>query len=596
MSECAARIAELRKLMKDRGIDAYIIPTADYHQSEYVSAHFKAREYMTGFTGSFGTAVITQNDGGLWTDGRYFTQAGNELAGSGVRLMKLHVDGTPAMTDWIISRVPAGGTVGFDGRTVSMQDGREYTDVFGAEGISIQSSMDLVGEIWKDRPALSVKPCFYLEEKWTGESTSDKLSRVRAKMDECGADVHIIAAIDDICWLLNFRGDDIDFFPLVLSYAAVYKDHVDLYIDERKLNDEIRSHFKEDGVIIKPYNDIYDDVKKIPENMTALIDPARFNHELASSLNCATVEDHNPTVLMKSMKNPVEIKNIKNAELKDSVALTKFICWVKNNYDKMQITELSASEKLTSLRREQEGYIRDSFAPLQAYGEHAAMMHYSPTAASDVVLKEGGMLLSDTGGGYYEGSTDITRTTVLGHIEPRLKKYYTAVYRAGQHLAAAKFLYGNHGWSLDVLCRQPIWDLGLDFQCGTGHGFGYLGCIHEPPVGFRWYVVPERDEHHQFEEGMCVTIEPGIYEEGDFGIRIENNVVTVRDEKNKYGQFMRFEMLTFVPIDLDAIDPEELTRSEREWLNDYHRQCYEKLSPFMTEEENEWLREYTRAI
>lgn len=592
----AARIAELRKLMKDRGIDAYIIPSADYHQSEYVSAHFKAREYMTGFNGSLGTAVITQNDGGLWTDGRYFTQAKNQLEGSGVRLMKLHVEGTPELTDWIISNVPAGGTVGFDGRTVSVQDGREYMEVFGAKGIGVQSSMDLVGEIWTDRPPLSEKPCFYLEEKWTGESTAHKLSRVRAKMDECGADVHIIAAIDDVCWLLNFRGDDIDFFPLVLCYAAVYKDHVDLYIDERKLNDGIRSHFAEDGVVLKPYNDIYEDVKKIPENMTALIDPARFNHELACSLKCRKVEDHNPTVLMKAMKNPVEIRNIKNAELKDSVALTKFIFWIKNNYDKMEITELSASAKLTSLRREQEGYIRDSFAPLQAFGEHAAMMHYSPTPETDVVLKEGEMLLSDTGGGYYEGSTDITRTTVLGHIEPRLKKYYTAVFRANQHLSAAKFLYGNHGWSLDVLCRQPIWDLGLDYQCGTGHGFGYLGCIHEPPTGFRWYVVPERDEHHQFEEGMCVTIEPGIYEEGDFGIRIENNVVTVKDEKNKYGQFMRFEMMTFVPIDLDAIDPEELTKSEREWLNDYHRQCYEKLSPYMTDEENEWLREYTRAV
>lgn len=596
MTENAKRVAKLRELMKAEGIDAYVIPTADFHQSEYVGEHFKARAYITGFTGSYGTAAIAMDDAGLWTDGRYFTQANTELEGSGVHLMKMFVDDTPSTTEWLAQTIPAGGRVGFDGRVLSMGEGQEYEEVLGAKGIDIEYMVDLVDDVWEDRPPLSEKPCFYLEEKWTGESTASKLARVRAKMDECGATVHIIASLDDVCWLLNFRGDDIDFFPLVLSYATVWKDHVDLYMDERKLNDEIRAHFAEDKVIVHPYNDIYEDVKKIGADETVLIDPMKMNYALYKSLPCKVVEGPNPTILMKAMKNPVEIENIKKAELKDSVALTKFIYWVKNNYDKTEITELSASDKLTSLRREQKGYIRDSFEPLQAFGEHAAMMHYSPSPKTDVVLKEGEMLLSDTGGGYYEGSTDITRTTVLGHIGPQMKKYYTAVFRAMQHLSAANFLYGNHGWSLDVLCRQPVWDLNKDFQCGTGHGFGYLGSIHEPPTGFRWYIVPSKNEHHQFEEGMCVTIEPGIYEEGDFGIRIENNVVTVKGEKNKYGQFMHFETMTFVPIDLDAIDPEELTRSEREWLNDYHRQCYEKLSPFMTDEENEWLKKYTRAI
>ena len=596
MTENAKRVAKLRQLMKEQGIDAYVIPTADFHQSEYVGEHFKARAYITGFTGSYGTAAIAMDDAGLWTDGRYFTQANTELEGSGVHLMKMFVDDTPSTTEWLAETIPAGGKVAFDGRVLSMGEGQEYEEVLGAKGISIEYMVDLVNDVWEDRPPLSEKPCFYLEEKWTGESTASKLARVRAKMDECGATVHIIASLDDVCWLLNFRGDDIDFFPLVLSYATVWKDHVDLYMDERKLNDEIRAHFAEDNVIVHPYNDIYEDIKKIGADETVLIDPMKMNYALYKSLPCRVVEGQNPTILMKAMKNPVEIENIKKAELKDSVALTKFIYWVKNNYDKIEITELSASDKLTSLRMEQEGYIRDSFEPLQAFGEHAAMMHYSPSPETDVVLKEGEMLLSDTGGGYYEGSTDITRTTVLGHIGPQMKKYYTAVFRAMQHLSVANFLYGNHGWSLDVLCRQPVWDLNKDFQCGTGHGFGYLGSIHEPPTGFRWYIVPSKNEHHQFEEGMCVTIEPGIYEEGDFGIRIENNVVTVKGEKNKYGQFMHFENMTFVPIDLDAIDPEELTRSEREWLNDYHRQCYEKLSPFMTEEENAWLREYTRAI
>ena len=596
MTQVTERLRRLRELMQERGIDAYVVPTADYHQSEYTGEFFKAREYITGFTGSYGTAVITAEDGGLWTDGRYFTQAENQLSGSGIRLMKLFVDDTPSVTEWLVQNVPEGGKVAFDGRIMSMGEGREIEDALAAKGISIDFMADLIGEIWDDRPPLSCKPCFFLEEKWTGESTAHKLGRVRDKMTQCGATVHVLASLDDICWLLNIRGDDIDFFPLVLSYCLVWHDHADIYIDERKLDQRIRDEFAACDVRIHAYNDIYEDVSRIGAEETAMIDPMKLNYALYKSLACKVTEAPNPSILMKAMKNPVEIANIRNAALKDSVALTKFICWVKNNYDKTEITELSASAKLTSFRMEQEGYIRDSFEPLQAFGEHAAMMHYSPSEATDVVLREGGMLLSDTGGGYYDGSTDITRTTVLGHISPELKKYYTAVFRAVQHLSSAKFLYGNHGWSLDVLAREPIWELDLDYQCGTGHGFGYLGSIHEPPTGFRWYIVPSKNEHHQFEEGMCVTIEPGIYEEGDFGIRIENNVVTVKGEKNKYGQFMHFEDLTFVPIDLDAIDPEELTRAEREWLNDYHSKCYDKLSPFMTDDEREWLREYTRAI
>ncbi len=596
MSIYAERVAKLRTLMREQGIDAYIIPTDDFHQSETVGDHFKAREYITGFTGSYGTAVIASDEAGLWTDGRYFTQAENQLDGSGIRLMKMFVDDSPTIEEWLAETVPSGGKVAFDGRVMPMGDGKELEEMLGEKGIGIEYMTDLVNDVWEDRPPLSDKPCFYLDEKWTGESSASKLAKVRAKMDEYGATVHIIASLDDVCWLLNFRGDDIGFYPLVLSYAVVWKDHADVYVDERKLNDEIREHFAEDAVTVQPYNAIYDDVRKIPAGETVLIDPMKINYALFRSLQCNAVEGQNPSILMKAMKNPVETENIRKAELKDSVAITKFIYWVKNNYDKTEITELSASEKLTSLRKEQEGYINDSFEPLQAFGAHAAMMHYSPSPETDVVLREGGMLLSDTGGGYFEGSTDITRTTVLGSIVPQMKKYYTAVYRAVQHLSSANFLYGNHGWSLDALCRQPIWEMNKDFQCGTGHGFGYLGSIHEPPTGFRWYIVPSKNEHHQLEEGMCLTIEPGIYEEGEFGIRIENNVVVVKGEKNRYGQFMHFENLTFIPIDLDAIDPEELNTVEKEWLNEYHRQCFEKLSPFMTDEENEWLREYTRAI
>ena len=590
------RIAKLRALMAEKGIDAYVVPTADFHQSEYVGEHFKARKYITGFSGSYGTAVICQDDAGLWTDGRYFFQATNELEGSGVRLMKMFVGDTPSVTEYLADKIPEGGKVGFDGRVLSMDEGKEYEDALSPKNISIDYEEDLIDQIWEDRPPLSDKPAFFLEEKYSGESSAHKLERVRKIMKDNGATVHIIASLDDTGWLLNVRGDDIDFFPLLLSYSIVRMDGVDLYVDETKLNDRILEEFKKVNVTLHPYNDIYEDIKKLDASETALIDPMKMNYALYKNIPCKIAEAANPTILMKAMKNDVELENIKEAHIKDGIAITKFMYWIKTRYDKEDITELSSADKLTSLRAAQEGYIRDSFEPLCAFADHAAMMHYSPSKETDVVLKEGAMFLNDTGGGYYEGSTDITRTFILGSIDQDMKKYFTAVIRAMMNLSRANFLYGCHGYNLDVLVRQPIWDLNIDFQCGSGHGVGYLGNVHEPPTGFRWYVVPSKNEHHQLEEGMVITDEPGIYEDGKFGIRIENEFIVKKGELNKYGQFMHFETITFAPIDLDGIDPEEMTKSEREWLNNYHKDVYEKIGPHLTDEEREWLKEYTRAI
>ena len=583
------RIAKLRALMAEKGIDAYVVPTADFHQSEYVGEHFKARKYITGFSGSYGTAVICQDDAGLWTDGRYFFQATNELEGSGVRLMKMFVGDTPSVTEYLADKIPEGGKVGFDGRVLSMDEGKEYEDALSPKNISIDYEEDLIDQIWEDRPPLSDKPAFFLDEKYSGESSAHKLERVRKIMKDNGATVHIIASLDDTGWLLNVRGDDIDFFPLLLSYSIVRMDGVDLYVDETKLNDRILEEFKKVNVTLHPYNDIYEDIKKLDASETALIDPMKMNYALYKNIPCKIVEAANPTILMKAMKNDVELENIKEAHIKDGIAITKFMYWIKTRYDKEDITELSSADKLTSLRAAQEGYIRDSFEPLCAFADHAAMMHYSPSKETDAVLK-------DTGGGYYEGSTDITRTFILGSIDQDMKKYFTAVVRAMMNLSRANFLYGCHGYNLDVLVRQPIWDLNIDFQCGSGHGVGYLGNVHEPPTGFRWYVVPSKNEHHQLEEGMVITDEPGIYEDGKFGIRIENEFIVRKGELNKYGQFMHFETITFAPIDLDGIDPEEMTKSEREWLNTYHKDVYEKIGPHLTDEEREWLKEYTRAI
>lgn len=598
MSTVAERVASLRKLMEQQGIDAYVVPTADFHQSEYVGEHFKARMYLSGFSGSYGTVVVAKDEAYLWTDGRYWFQAEHELEGSGIGLQKMFEPGVLSVTEWLAENVPAGGKVGFDGRVLSMEEGQEYEEALAEKKIQIEYSVDLINDIWTDRPPLSTKPAFFLEEKYSGESTAHKLERIRKAMKEAGATAHVIASLDDVCWTLNVRGDDIDFFPLMLSYAVITETAMEVYVDENKLNEQIKSELAKNNVHIHPYNDIYADVRKMSEEEVFMIDPMKMNYALYKDIPAGAkiVEKANPSILMKAMKNDVELENIKNAHIKDGVAITKFMYWVKNRYDKETITELSSIDYLTKLRAAQEGYIRDSFEPLCAYKDHAAMMHYSPSEESDVKLEGGAFFLNDTGGGYYEGSTDITRTFVLGSVDDEMKKYFTAVVRAMMSLSRATFLYGCYGYNLDILARGPVWDLMKDFKCGTGHGVGYLGNVHEPPTGFRWYIVPSKNEHHPLEPGMVITDEPGIYEDGWFGIRIENEFIVREAEKNKYGQFMNFETITFAPIDLDGIDKEYMTKPEVEWLNDYHAKVYEKISPYLTEDEKVWLKEYTRAI
>ena len=593
------RIAKLRSLMAERGIDAYIVPTADFHQSENAGEYFKCREFISGFDGSYGTVVIAKEDAGLWTDGRYWTQAERQIAGSGIRLFHMFEDGVPTMEEYLAATLPKNGKIAFDGRVVSMEEGQDLEKALAAKNIQFEYSLDLVGDVWgEDRPAISGEPIFVLEEKYAGESVANKLSRVREVMKDNGATVHVIASLDDVAWLTNLRGNDIEFYPLIFSYALVTMDGMDLFIDEKKLNEAAKALLAENNITIKPYNDIYEAIKEIPAGESVMIDPMKMNYALYNNIpeGVAKVEHQNPTILMKAMKNEIELKNIREAHIKDGIAVTKFMCWMKKNVGKMKITELSASAKLESFRKEQEGYIHDSFEPICAYKDHAAMMHYAPTPETDVEVLPEGLFLNDTGGGYYEGSTDITRTFVMGPISDELKTHFTAVVRAMMNLSRAKFLYGCYGFNLDVLARGPVWDLGIDFKCGTGHGVGYLSNIHEPPTGFRWQIVKSKNEHHKLEEGMVLTDEPGIYIESSHGIRIENEMITHKAEKNEFGQFMNFETITFVPIDLDGIAPDEMTKFEREWLNNYHAQVYEKIGPHLNEEEREWLKEYTRAI
>ncbi|WP_461812013.1 aminopeptidase P family protein [Faecalimonas sp.] len=590
------RIAKLRSLMEEKNIDMYIVPSADNHQSEYVGEHFKAREFITGFTGSAGTAVITRTEAGLWTDGRYFLQAEQQLEGSGVELYRMGNPGVPTVLEFIANKLEENGTLGFDGRLVAVDEGKEYAKAASTKGGSINYVYDLVDEVWEDRPALSTEKAFALDEKLVGESTESKLARIRKVMEEVGANVHVITSLDDVAWTLNVRGNDVAYSPLLLSYLIITMDQVDLYVDETKLNDEIRANFDKVNVVLHPYNDVYEAMKAYGSEDTLLIDPDRLNYALYYNIgeNVHTVEKQNPTVLMKAMKNDVELSNIRNAHIKDGVAMTKFMKWVKENVGKMTITEMSASEKLEQFRAEQEGFLWPSFEPICGYGEHAAIVHYTSTPETDVELKEGALFLTDTGGNYYEGSTDITRTFALGEVSDIEKVHFTTVAKSMLNLANAKFMYGAMGVNLDILARKPFWDMNLNFNHGTGHGVGYLLNIHEGPSGIRWQYRPS--ETTPFEEGMVVTDEPGIYIAGSHGIRTENELIVRKGEANEYGQFMYFETITFVPIDLDAINPEIMSEEDKKMLNDYHKQVFEKISPFLNEEETEWLKKYTREI
>ena len=590
------RIAKLRELMKENGIDAYVVPTSDFHQSEYVGEHFKARKFITGFTGSAGTAVITLDEARLWTDGRYFTQATKQLEGSGVELMRMAEPGVPTINEYLKSTLVEGNCLGFDGRVVAMGEGQGYEEITKANKATIKYEVDLIDEIWEDRPELSKKPAFKLGEEYAGESASSKIERIREYMKECGATYHTIATIDDICWVLNMRGDDIDFFPLVLSYMVIKMDGVDLYIDETKLNDELKAEFAEIGVAVHPYNDVYEDTKKIPAGETILIDPARLNYAIYSNIpeGVAKVEERNPEVLFKAMKNPKEIENMRIAQIKDSVAHVKFMKWVKENAETMEKTEMSASEKLDELREEMGNFIRPSFEPISAYADHAAMMHYCSKPETDVRLREGSVYLTDTGAGFWEGTTDITRTFVLGEVSDTIKEHFTLVAMCNLRLANSIFLEGCVGMNLDILARKALWERGLDYKCGTGHGVGYLLNIHEAPTSFRWRY--RAGDTHPLEEGMILTDEPGVYIEGSHGIRLENELLVCKGDKNEYGQFMYLEPITYIPFDLDGIVPEVMNSDDIKYLNDYHKLVFEKISPYLNEEETEWLRKYTREI
>lgn len=585
-------LEKLREVMKKENIDYYIIPSSDSHQSEYVAEYFKGREFVSGFTGSAGTLLVGLNEAYLWTDGRYFIQADRELNDSGISLMKMRTPGYPTIEEWIKANIKSNEVLGFDGRLFSVNQYEGYLKMANEKSFSINMEKDLLNSIWNTRSELPKNKIFLHDEKYAGKSASEKLDEVRKNMKEKNADYFILSSLDDIAWLCNIRGNDIKFNPVALSYVIIGKDYATLYIDNDKVDDITKSKLKDEGFEIKGYDDIEDDVKLLTG--TVILDANKLNSKIFTSLNegVKVIREINITTNLKAIKNEVEITNWEVSQVRDGVAMVKFIKWLKDNIDKDKITEISASEKLTALRSEGKNYKGDSFGTIAGYKDHAAMMHYSATEDSEYELKPEGMFLVDSGAQYLDGTTDITRTFILGAITEEEKRDYTLVLKGHIALASAKFLRGATGVNLDILARRPLWNYGIDYKCGTGHGVGFFLNVHEGPQGIR----PEGNSV-VLEPGMILTNEPGVYKEGKHGIRTENTLIVEKDVvSEEFGEFYKFRTISYCPIDLDGVNVEMLSPEEKDWLNNYHSMVFKKLSPYLNEEEKEFLKNQTRAV
>ena len=582
------QITALQAEMKQRGIFAYIVLTEDFHGSEYVGAHFKLREYLSGFTGSAGTLVVTENSAALWTDGRYFIQAAAELAGSGITLMKEREPETPTVLKFLCDNMPENSVLGFDGRAVNAAFARRLENVLREKKITFKTDEDVAGIVWKNRPPLSKQPVFELSERYCGETRSKKLSRIRDKMRIEKAECLALSALDEIAWTLNLRGGDVDYNPVFLSFLLIFDDKAQLFAERSIFDDNIVSSLQKDGVEILPYDEIYEALSSLRCDVWA--DPKAVNCRFWNSLSQAKIHGKtSPVQLMKAQKNTVEISNEKSAHIKDGVAVTRFMYRLSHTIGHEKITEISATELLEEYRKQGANYLGQSFEPIMAYAEHGAIVHYSATEKTNAELQPRGLLLSDTGGHYLDGTTDITRTFVLGPLLDEEKRAYTLALAAHLELLGAVFPKGVRGSSLDAIARKPLWDNGLDFNHGTGHGVGFLLNVHEGPQRISWRITNDAP----LDEGMITSDEPGLYFEGKFGIRHESLVLC---EKAEYDGFLKFEPLTCVPFDPAGIDKRYLTIEQIARLNKYQKWVYDTLSPFLPEEEREWLENLTKPV
>lgn len=585
------KLSELRKIMNIKGINHYIITSSDPHQSEYVAEYYKGRAYISGFTGSAGTLLVSEDSAKLWTDGRYFIQAENQLKGTGIDLMKMNEKGYPTLNEWIENNVNENENVGFYGSCYSCNDYKKLLEISRKNKFNIAMEEDLLQQVWENRPSLPSDEIFLHDSKFAGKTASEKIKEVREKMEKLKAENYIISSLDDIAWLFNIRGTDVKFTPVAISYALISKTKAKLYIDINKVNTKVKENLNSEGIEIIDYSLIIDDIKEIKDSI--LIDPAKTNARIYSNINpeVRIIEGTNITTTLKAIKNKVEISNIEKSQVRDGVVMVKFIKWLRENIGKEKITEISSTNKLSALRATAENSKGDSFESIAGYKDHAAMMHYSATEESNYELKEEGLFLLDSGGQYLDGTTDITRTFALGNLTDEEKKNYTLVLKGHIGLAKAKFLKGANGSTLDILARKPLWDEGLDYKCGTGHGVGFFLSVHEGPQGIRPY-----GNTVTLEPGMIITNEPGVYKEGKYGIRIENTLLVVKDRETESGEFYKFDTISYCPIDLNAVVVDMLTEEEKNWLNNYHKTVFEKLNSYLSKDEVEFLKQETREI
>ena len=586
------RIKQIRLAMKNEGIDIYIVPSSDPHLSEYFAERFKSRAFLSGFTGSAGTLVVTKDAAGLFTDGRYFIQAEKQLEGTGIDLYRMKEPGVPTLDQWLDSRLHKGMVLGYDGRLFSYNQLKEMKETLKRHEIGFIEDRDLVNMVWKDRPGLPNTKVFVHDRKYTGADVGEKVSMLRENMKLKKIDSYLMNALGDIAWLFNIRSRDVKYTPVSYAYALIDEEGAKLYIDRNKLDMNTTIYLQEEGVDIRDYHEYYDDLKSI-ENKRIFFDPDMANGLMTGSL-CSSntlIEGTDLVFMMKGCLNETEEKSLKKCQIRDGVAMVNFLHWLDSTSGSRKLTEIEASRKLEGFRAEQERFIEPSFETISAYGENAALMHYSIDESNPVEIGDRGLYLVDSGGQYYDGTTDITRTVALGELTDEERRDFTLVLKAHISLAKVVFLEGCTGTNLDIIARQPIWAEYMDYKCGTGHGVAYVGSVHEGPAGIRKEIVKT-----VLKPGMIVTNEPGIYKENKHGIRIENTLFVRERVKNDMGTFLDFETISYCPIDTRCIDISMLTQEETDWLNAYHCDVYEKLSQFLEEEPRIWLKESVGRI
>lgn len=587
------KILSLRQLMSEKNIDAYIIPSSDSHQSEYTGEHFKCREWISGFTGSAGTVVITADKAILWTDGRYFIQAEDQLKNTEIELYRMGEENVPGINKYLKDTLKKGENIGFNGKLFSVKQVEDMKDIFNEKGINLNTRYDLIDDIWKDRPELPKEKVFIHDIKYSGASVEYKLETIRNKLCEKNADYYLLSSLDDIAWMFNIRGYDIEFNPVVISYAIIGINNATLFIEDEKLDKDVKKYLSDNKIEIKPYKGIDSALKRLAKQSSIYFDPKKtsiWSYENISD-EVRKLKGEDIVEKLKAIKNEIEIENFKKCQVRDGVAMVKFLNWIDANIGKTKITELSASKKLEEFRSLGENYISLSFDTIAGYKDHAAIVHYSADESSDYRLEPEGMLLLDSGAQYLDGTTDITRTIVLGKLSDSEIRDFTLVLKGHIALSSASFLYGSTGTHLDMLARGPLWEDGKDYKHGTGHGIGYLLSVHEGPHN----ISPVYNKT-KLESGMLVTNEPGFYKEGEYGIRTENILLVKEKQETAYGRFMEFETTTICPIDLRAIDKNLLSQEEKTWLNSYHKNVYDTLSTLIDKELCYWLEEKTKEI